>query len=618
MCGIIGYIGYSKNVKNILLEGLSKLEYRGYDSVGIVIQNDYKKFEVYKTIDGIDSLRNMIPSSENNLNLQIAIGHTRWATHGCPSIENAHPHWSNDKSIYIVHNGIIENYKVLKQVLEENGYIFYSETDTEVLVNWIHFYFVKYKSLTQAIIKSLEQVVGAYSILVTLLDTQEIVICRKSSPVIIGIGENEYTITSDSIVLGSDTKKIFTLKDNELVTISFTENNLKFNVIKISTGLSISPFFESNDSILENIEKGSYDSFMLKEIEEQPKTIEDTMKGRIMTSYDDVKLSIHIPYIIYASRIFIIACGTSWHAALIGKYIIEKITRIPIIVDYSSEFRYNNPIIKRNDIVISISQSGETADTKSAMTMAKDKGARLISIVNRIGSSISQLAECGIYTHSGIEIGVASTKSFTGQLVALIMLSLKIALFNNTMSKEDFYDFRRDLLLIPQKIQTILDQTNNIFKIADIYSLPEYKNFLYLGRGINYPIALEGALKLKEVSYIHAEGYPAGEIKHGPIALVDENCPSIFIAPSDSSYDKILNNMYEIKARKGKVVAIITEGDMVIPKIVDHYIEIPETNVLLTPLLTIIPLQLIAYKIAINLGRNVDKPRNLAKSVTVE
>jgi len=622
MCGIVGYIGNNEIAKDVVIDGLRRLEYRGYDSAGISIKQDKVGFNTVKTVGGVDNLYNALPEDLDSGS--IAIGHTRWATHGAPSEVNAHPHISMHGTISLVHNGIIENYETLKTQLIKEGYVFKSETDTEVLVNWIEFHYNRIyaeseNDLSNAIRLALRDVVGAYAILVTETHYNQMIAVRKSSPLCIGIGEGEYIIASDATPIIEHTRDVIYLEDDQMAIMSLS-SGLDIHILNVEN--QTVPFdIERVDMELDTIEKGGYDTFMLKEINEQPVSIENCLRGRLTTGSDALMMGgveNIMPKLLRAQKIFIIACGTSWHAALIGKTIIETICRIPVEVDYASEFRYRKPIIRQGDILMAISQSGETADTKAAMEMAKEKGATLFSIVNVVGSSIARMSDSGIYTHSGTEIGVASTKAFTGQLAAITLIAIKMAKQLGSITDENYLDLKEALRLIPNKIKLVLEQTEAIFKIADEYSKPEYRDFLYLGRGINFPIALEGALKLKEVSYVHAEGYPAGEMKHGPIALVDENCPSIFIAPTDKSYDKVLSNMQEIKARGGKVVAIVTKGDAAMSKLADHVIEIPKTDPLLTPMLTCIPLQLLSYKIAINLGKDVDKPRNLAKSVTVE
>tara|TARA_Y100000389_G_scaffold8261_1_gene7844 strand:+ start:1216 stop:3093 length:1878 start_codon:yes stop_codon:yes gene_type:complete len=625
MCGIVGYIGQNQGARDVVIDGLRRLEYRGYDSAGISLKSK-DGFKIIKTTGGVDNLYDALPEDLENGN--IAIGHTRWATHGIPSQANAHPHVSMHGTISLVHNGIIENYQTLKTQLIKEGYVFKSDTDTEVLVNWIEFQYNKIyaeheNDLSNAIRLALKDVVGAYAILVSETHYDQMIAVRKSSPLCIGIGDDEYIIASDASPIIKHTRDIIYLEDDQMAIMSLSgglSKNPDIHILDIENEL-VELDVERVDMELDAIEKGGYDTFMLKEINEQPISVENCLRGRLTTGGDALMMGgveNVMPDLLRAQKIFIIACGTSWHAALIGKTIIETICRIPVEVDYASEFRYRKPIIKHGDVLMSISQSGETADTKAAMEMAKEKGATLFGIVNVVGSSIARMSDSGIYTHSGTEIGVASTKAFTGQLAAITLIAIKMAKQLGSITDENYLDLKGALRLIPNKMKSVLSQKEHIFKIADEYSKPEYKDFLYLGRGINFPIALEGALKLKEVSYVHAEGYPAGEMKHGPIALVDENCPSVFIAPTDKSYDKVLSNMQEIKARGGKVIAIVTEGDAAMSKIADHVIEIPKTDDLLTPMLTCIPLQLLSYRIAVNLGKNVDKPRNLAKSVTVE
>lgn len=618
MCGIVGYVG-ERSATEVVINGLKRLEYRGYDSAGIAIKTN-EGYQVQRAVGAVARLE--LALQEQPLDGDMGIGHTRWATHGEPAVRNAHPHTCNSGRLTLVHNGIIENYETLKKKLISEGYEFHSDTDTEVLVNWIDLFVDKYPTLVESVRMALKEVVGAYAILVTDSESDEMIAVRKSSPLCIGIGDSEYVIASDATPIIPYTRDIVYLEDDQLAVISKTGLGSvpDMTMIDMEKNL-VDPAVEKVTMELDSIEKGGYDSFMLKEINEQPETVANCLRGRLTPGEEPLMMGgveNVMPKLLRAQKIFIIACGTSWHAALIGKTIIETICRIPVEVDYASEFRYRKPIINQGDVLMSISQSGETADTKAAMEMAKEKGATLFGIVNVVGSSIARMSDSGIYTHSGVEIGVASTKAFTGQLAALTLIAIKMAKQLGSITDENHADLKRALSLIPEKIAKILEQTEAIFKIADEYSKPEYRDFLYLGRGINFPIALEGALKLKEVSYVHAEGYPAGEMKHGPIALVDENCPSVFIAPTDKSYDKVLSNMQEIKARKGKVVAIVTEGDEAMSKIADHVIEIPNTDPLLTPMLTCIPLQLLSYKIAVNLEKDVDKPRNLAKSVTVE
>lgn len=628
MCGIVGYVGHREPSK-IVIDGLKRLEYRGYDSAGIAVHHGQNGIDVTRAVGAVDKLDLLFNQKVFDESARIAIGHTRWATHGVPAERNSHPHMSMGGIISVVHNGIIENYETLKKKLTEEGYTFKSETDTEVLANWIEYRYKQIYSetdsdLIEAVRIALEDVVGAYAILVLDSYSEQVVAARKSSPLAIGIGQDEFIIASDATPIIEYTRDIVYLEDDQLAVIDLKSqlNGGSPDITFINMDReAVSPHIERVDMELDQIEKGGYDTFMLKEINEQAETVANCLRGRLTPGEEPLMMGgveNVLPQLLRAQKIFIIACGTSWHAALIGKTIIETICRIPVEVDYASEFRYRKPIIKQGDVLMAISQSGETADTKAAMEMAKEKGATLFGIVNVVGSSIARMSDSGIYTHSGVEIGVASTKAFTGQLAALTLIAIKMAKQLGSITDENHADLKRALSLIPEKIAKILNKTDEIFKIADEYSKPEYKDFLYLGRGINFPIALEGALKLKEVSYIHAEGYPAGEMKHGPIALVDENCPSVFIAPTDKSYDKVLSNMQEIKARGGRVVAIVTEGDMAMSKVADHVIEIPKTDPLLTPILTSIPLQLLSYKIAVNLGKDVDKPRNLAKSVTVE
>jgi len=621
MCGIVGYIGHQEPSK-IVIDGLRRLEYRGYDSAGIAVHHGENGIDVTRSVGAVEKLDLLFSQKVTDTEAKIAIGHTRWATHGVPTEHNAHPHMSMYGTISIVHNGIIENYETLKKKLVSEGYEFKSETDTEVLANWIEYKYREIYSetdgdLQDAVRLALEDVVGAYAILVLDSHSEQIVAARKSSPLAIGIGDDEYVIASDATPIIQYTRDIVYLEDDQIATIN---RSGELSIIDMDQHV-VEAAPEKVTMELESIEKGGYDTFMLKEINEQPETVQNCLRGRLtegelplmMGGVENV-----LPQLLRANKIYIIACGTSWHAGLIGKTMIETLTRVPVEVDYASEFRYRNPIIKPGDVVISISQSGETADTKAAMEMAQERGATLFGVVNVVGSSIARMSDSGIYTHSGVEIGVASTKAFTGQVAALALIAIKMAKQLGSISDENHYQLKRALGLIPGKIKSILEKTDQIFEIADYYARDDFRDFLYLGRGINFPIALEGALKLKEVSYTHAEGYPAGEMKHGPIALVDEQCPSIFIAPTDKSYDKVLSNMQEIKARGGKVVAIVTEGDMAMSKVADHVIEVPSTDPLLTPLLTVIPLQLLSYRIASQRGKDVDKPRNLAKSVTVE
>jgi len=620
MCGIVGYIG-SKEPTKIVIDGLKRLEYRGYDSAGLATIRD-GEIKLTRSVGSVSKLE-MIHIADRKHNTGVCIGHTRWATHGAPEERNAHPHRSNDKSIALVHNGIIENYETLKKRLLDAGYHFYSDTDTEVLVNWIEFNRSDDMNLLEAVQKALKSVVGAYAIVVIDTLADQIICTRKSSPIAIGIGSDEFIIASDATPIIPHTRNVVYLEDDTIAVIDTNRSTSNKPEMRItdSNDSEIEADVQYVDMELDAIEKGGYDSFMLKEIYEQPDTVTNCLRGRLTPGAEPIMLGGVegiMPTILRARRIYIIACGTSWHASLIGKTMIEKMARIPVEVDYASEFRYRDPIIKQGDVVIAVSQSGETADTKAALEMAKDKGASLFGIVNVVGSSIARMVDAGIYTHSGVEIGVASTKAFTGQVAAFALLAIKMGWQLNSITEDEFIDIKKSLELIPEKIEKIFDQSEKIFKIADEFSDMKYDDFLYLGRGINFPSALEGALKLKEISYIHAEGYPAGEMKHGPIALIDDSCPSVFIAPEDKSYDKILSNMQEIKARSGKVISIVTKGDVIMSRISDHFIEIERTHELFTPILSAIPLQLFAYRLASNRGLDVDKPRNLAKSVTVE
>lgn len=614
MCGITGYIG-NKKALPIILNGLKRLEYRGYDSAGIVL-NENGAFELRKTKGSVSDL--IAKCKDLNSEATVGIGHTRWATHGVPSDINAHPHISNNGKLAIIHNGIIENYGTLKIMLTSKGYTFKSETDTEVLVNLIQYMQeTQNVDLSTAVRYALNEVVGAYSIAVMEVDQpQEIVVARLSSPLAIGIGENEYFIASDASPFIEFTNEVVYLEDGEMATITLKG----VDVYKIKDNSKVNPQIHELKTSLEKIEKGGYEHFMLKEIHEQPRSIMDTMRGRLLVNDDIIQMAGIWDYqekFLNAERIIIISCGTSWHAGLVGEYLIEDLARIPVEVEYASEFRYRNPIITDKDIVIAISQSGETADSIAALKLAKEKGAFIYGICNVIDSSIARLTDAGSYTHAGPEIGVASTKAFTAQLALLAMIALKLAKHKGTISKERFNSLIIELETIPERVAEVIKNTENqIKKIAEQYV--GAGNFLYLGRGYNYPIALEGALKLKEISYIHAEGYPAAEMKHGPIALIDENMPVVVIAPKKGYYEKIVSNIQEINSRKGKVIAIVTQGDTVVKDMVTEAIEIPDVSECFTPLLSVIPLQLLAYYIAVLRGVNVDQPRNLAKSVTVE
>ena len=614
MCGITGYIGY-KIAYPIILNGLKRLEYRGYDSAGIVL-NENGTFKLRKTKGSVSDL--IAKCKDLNSEATVGIGHTRWATHGVPSDINAHPHISNNGKIAIIHNGIIENYGTLKIMLTSKGYTFKSETDTEVLVNLIQYMQDSQKlDLSTAVRYALNEVVGAYSIAVMEVDQpQEIVVARLSSPLAIGIGENEYFIASDASPFIEFTNEVVYLEDGEMATITLKG----IDVYKIKDNSKVNPQIHELKTSLEKIEKGGYEHFMLKEIHEQPRSIMDTMRGRLLVDEDIIQMAGIWDYqekFLNAERIIIISCGTSWHSGLVGEYLIEDLARIPVEVEYASEFRYRNPIITANALGIAISQSGETADSIAALKLAKEKGAFIYGICNVIDSSIARLTDAGSYTHAGPEIGVASTKAFTAQLALLAMIALKLAKHKGTISKERFNSLILELETIPERVSEVIKNTEDqIKKIAELYA--GAGNFLYLGRGYNYPIALEGALKLKEISYIHAEGYPAAEMKHGPIALIDENMPVVVIAPKKGYYDKIVSNIQEINSRKGKVIAIVTQGDTAVKEMVTESIEIPDVSECFTPILTVIPLQLLAYYIAVLRGVNVDQPRNLAKSVTVE
>ena len=614
MCGIVGYIG-KKNAYEIVINGLKRLEYRGYDSSGVALYNS--ELNVYKTKGKVEDLVNKAKKA-NSLDGNIGIGHTRWATHGEPNDVNAHPILSNNKSLVIVHNGIIENYATIKNELISKGYNFESETDTEVLVNLIEYVQVTENvKLGKAVQLALSQVIGAYAIAVfDKKKPDEIVVARLGSPLAIGIGEDEMFIGSDVTPFLDFTRKVIYLEEGQ---VGVLRNHKEIMFYEISNDTKISPTIEVLELELSEIEKGGFDHFMLKEIHEQPKAIIDTLRGRLNLNRGIVKLSgidNNLNKFTSASKITIIGCGTSWHAGLVGEYIFEQISRIPVEVEYASEFRYRDPIINANDIVIAISQSGETADTLAAMKLAKERGAFVYGICNVVGSSITRMSHSGSYTHAGPEIGVASTKAFTTQITVLYLMALKIAKAKGILSFDSFIEFLSELNSIPKKIEKALSLNDKIEKIAE--EIKNSKNCLYLGRGFNFPVALEGALKLKEISYIHAEGYPAAEMKHGPIALIDENMPTVVIATSKGHYEKVVSNIREIQSRKGKIIAIVSEGDKDVKEIADYYIEVPETIESLTPLLTTIPLQLLSYHIAVKLGRNVDQPRNLAKSVTVE
>lgn len=614
MCGIVGYIGH-REAFPIIIKGLKRLEYRGYDSAGIMLF-DGESMKVAKTKGKVSDLEEK--AKEISTNGSIGIGHTRWATHGVPNDVNSHPHVSNSGELAIIHNGIIENYEPLKQELIKRGYIFKSDTDTEVLVNLIEDVQKKHQlKLGKAVQVALNQVVGAYAICV--FDTKkpdEIVAARLGSPLAIGIGEDEFFIASDASPFIEYTSNAIYLEDEEMAIV---RRNKSIKVRKIKDDSLVAPYIQELQMNLEQIEKGGYEHFMLKEIYEQPSVIRDTYRGRLLANKGIIQMAgieDNLEKFLNAERIIIVACGTSWHAGLVAEYIFEEFARIPVEVEYASEFRYRNPIIGPKDVVIAISQSGETADTLAAIKLAKERGAFVFGVCNVVGSSISRETHAGAYTHAGPEIGVASTKAFTTQITILTLISLRLAKAKGTMSNSDFHRYLQELEIIPEKVQEAL-QTNDVAKvIAEIYK--DAPNCLYLGRGYNFPVALEGALKLKEISYIHAEGYPAAEMKHGPIALIDEKMPVVVIAPKQGHYDKVVSNIQEIKSRSGKIIAIVTKGDTQVRDLADHVIEIPDTIEALTPLLTTIPLQLLSYHIAVFRDCNVDQPRNLAKSVTVE
>ncbi len=610
MCGIVGYIG-DKNCVPILVNGLKRLEYRGYDSAGIAMIFDHNS-EVVKNKGKVSLLEDKLESLHLSSNL--GIGHTRWATHGVPNELNAHPHFNSEKNLYVIHNGIIENYQTLKKGLQKLGYEFITQTDSEVLPHLIDSFLKKGNSLFKSVQLSLNEVEGTYGIAVIYeKEPDKIIAARKGSPLVLGIGENENFVASDVSAILAHTKQIVYLEDGDIIQVFKDRFSAKTILDK-----DIEKEIHEITMTLDEIDKGGYSHFMLKEIMEQPESVRNSMRGRILFDEGTSKLGglENVAEALSSSnRIIISACGTSWHAGLVGKYMLEQFTRIPTEVEYASEFRYRNPIINKGDTIFFISQSGETADTLASLKESKMRGALALGICNVVGSSIARESNAGVYTHAGPEIGVASTKAFTSQLVVLSLITLLIARKKN-MSIVDGKSIADELSKIPDKIAEILKLNDQIEKIAEVFK--DAKNFLYLGRGYNFPVALEGALKLKEISYIHAEGYPAAEMKHGPIALIDENMPAVFIAPKDSTYDKIISNIQEVKARRGKIIAVASQCDNEIDKLVDYTIKIPDTIRILMPLLTVIPLQLLAYHIAVKKGLNVDQPRNLAKSVTVE
>jgi glucosamine--fructose-6-phosphate aminotransferase (isomerizing) len=616
MCGIVGYIGH-REAYPVILKGLQRLEYRGYDSAGIALY-DGAEIQLSKTKGKVADLERKFSNRNNIPKGTLGIGHTRWATHGIPNDANSHPHFSNSGDLVIIHNGIIENYEALKKELIKRGYHFSSDTDTEVLVNLIEDIQKNNNlKLGKAVQVALNQVVGAYAIAVfDVKKPNEIVAARLGSPLAIGVGEGEFFIASDASPFLEYTNNAVYLEDEEMAIISLHK---PLNIRKIKDDRLVSPYVQELKINLEQIEKGGYDHFMLKEIFEQPHAIKDTYRGRLRIDEGIIKMAgieDNMAKFLNAKRIIIVACGTSWHAGLVAEYIIEELVRVPVEVEYASEFRYRNPVINDSDVVIAISQSGETADTLAAIKLAKERGAFVFGVCNVVGSSISRETDAGAYTHAGPEIGVASTKAFTTQITVLTLIALRLAKAKGTMSNTDFRRHLVELEMIPKKVEDVLKSEALTKEIASIYK--DVSNFLYLGRGFNFPVALEGALKLKEISYIHAEGYPAAEMKHGPIALIDENMPIAVIATKYGHYEKVVSNIQEIKSRKGKIIAVVTKGDTQVKGIADHVIEVPETIELLSPLLTTIPLQLLSYHIAVMLEKNVDQPRNLAKSVTVE
>ncbi|MDT8414232.1 MAG: glutamine--fructose-6-phosphate transaminase (isomerizing) [Flavobacteriaceae bacterium] len=615
MCGIVGYIG-NRQAAEIVLKGLKRLEYRGYDSAGIMLFNG-EKLKVSKTKGKVADLEAKI-NSQITTNGTVGLGHTRWATHGIPNDINSHPHLSNSGNLAIIHNGIIENYDAIKKALIKRGYVFKSDTDTEVLVNLIEDIKINQNlKLGKAVQVALNQVVGAYAIAVfDKTKPDEIIVARLGSPLAIGVGKGEFFIASDASPFIEYTNNAIYLEDEEMAIVRLGR---EVRIRKIQDDTLVTPYIQELQLNLDQIEKGGYPHFMLKEIYEQPNAITDTYRGRLLADQGIIKMSgmdDHIQKFLNAKRIIIIGCGTSWHAGLVAEYIFEDFARIPVEVEYASEFRYRNPVITKDDVVIAISQSGETADTLAAIKLAKANGAFVYGVCNVVGSSIARETHSGSYTHAGPEIGVASTKAFTTQITLLTLMALRLAKANGNLSEKDYYLHLQELERIPGKIEQALLLNEHIAGLSNIYK--SATNFLYLGRGYNFPVALEGALKLKEISYIHAEGYPAAEMKHGPIALIDEHMPVVVIAPKQGHYDKVISNIQEIKSRKGKIIAVVTEGDTQVKSLADHIIEVPETLEAFTPLLNTIPLQLLSYHIAVMRGCNVDQPRNLAKSVTVE
>ena len=611
MCGIVAYVGH-RQAQEVIIKGLKRLEYRGYDSAGIALLNG--GLNIYKKKGKVAELESFIKG--HNLQSHIGMGHTRWATHGEPNDENAHPHYSSTRKLAIIHNGIIENYHALKQDLLRKGHTFLSETDTEVFIHFIEDIQTKEGCpLDEAVRLALTKVVGAYAIVVMSLEDPELLIAaRKGSPLVVGVGKKEFFMASDATPIIEYTNEVVYLNDQEIAIV----NHGKLT-IKNTANLPLTPYVQTIDLELEAIEKSGYEHFMLKEIFEQPRSIRDCMRGRLNSSSGRLILGglrEYLNKLVNADRIIIVACGTSWHAGLVAEYFFEEFCRIPVEVEYASEFRYRNPVIREGDVVIAISQSGETADTLAAIDLAKSKGAIIFGVCNVVGSSIPRATHAGAYTHAGPEIGVASTKAFTAQLIVLNMIALIVAQKKGTITEQKFHELTVEMENIPAKVEQALKLNDQIKQIA--FTFKDATNFIYLGRGYNFPVALEGALKLKEISYIHAEGYPAAEMKHGPIALIDEEMPVVFIATRDSSYEKVVSNIQEVKARKGRVISVVTEGDTQIPKMSEFVIEVPSTIESLMPLISVIPLQLLSYHIAVMRGCNVDQPRNLAKSVTVE
>jgi glucosamine--fructose-6-phosphate aminotransferase (isomerizing) len=611
MCGIVAYLGH-REACPIILKGLHRLEYRGYDSAGVALLNG--TLNVYKKKGKVADLEEFL--KDKHTHATVGMGHTRWATHGEPNDANAHPHYSTSERIAIIHNGIIENYAALKTHLEQQGHIFHSDTDTEVFVNLIEEIQTQNEcSLEEAVRLALHEVIGAYAIVVLSKDAPEqLIAARKGSPLVIGIGEGEFFVASDATPIIEYTNEVVYVNDYELAVIKDGQLAIRSREDVVQT-----PYIQRLEMELDSIEKGGYEHFMLKEIFEQPKSILDSMRGRLELNGSHLNMAGFRAYeqkFVNVQRIIIVACGTSWHAGLVAEYLIEDLARIPVEVEYASEFRYRNPVISERDIVIAISQSGETADTLAALELAKSKGATIFGICNVVGSSIARATDAGAYTHAGPEIGVASTKAFTAQVTVLALLAMCIGQRKGTLSETRLRELTAELHNIPSKVEKALKLDAEIQAIAETFK--DVSNFLYLGRGYNFPVALEGALKLKEISYIHAEGYPAAEMKHGPIALIDENMPVVVIATRDSSYEKVVSNIQEVKARKGRIIAVVTEGDTTIPAMAEFVIEVPYTAEVLTPLVSVIPLQLLSYHIAVLRGCNVDQPRNLAKSVTVE